>query len=174
MTKLLIFIIPFLFYGGNWEEMTSYEGKFKISTPGQMTKKTQMIETEIGFIEYHTYLYQDESEAADNLVYLISFCDYPKNTVHSDSTALIAEFFETTIESARQSVDGELMYSSENKLKKYPGRLWRIDYNDGTASIKTQAYLVGRRFFNLQTVTRRELSMNESTNLFFDSFQLIE
>jgi hypothetical protein len=157
-----------------WQEFVSYEGKFKILTPGELMVKVNPIETAIGHLEYHTFIYQPEDKQSDNLVYMVSYCDYPDHSVNSDSLNLMEDFFQTTIEGAVESVNGELRYSSEIKLGDYPGRLWRVDYAEGAVVIKTKAFLVGKRYYSLQTIMLKERSLNKSSDRFIDSFHLIE
>ena len=105
---------------------------------------------------------------------MVSYCDYPEGSIHSDSTDLVKEFFEVTVESALKSVKGELFYSSEINLGQYPGMLWRVNYQKGEATIKTKSYLVGRRYYSVQTITYREKGLNPFIDKFLDSFTLIE
>ena len=168
----LLFILPFL--QSKWQPFTSEKGKFTVQTPGDFVEKINKVETPIGETEYHTFLYQSEDEKADNLVYMVSYCDYPEGSIHSDSTELVKEFFEITVESALKSVKGELFYSSEINLGQYPGMLWRVNYQKGNATIKTKAYLVGRRYYSIQTITYREKGLNPFIDKFLDSFTLLE
>jgi hypothetical protein len=160
-----------------WEELKSYEGRFRLVAPAPMQLKVDSIETSLGTMAYHTFFYHPPKEAektADNLLYMLSYCDYPEYSVHSDSADLVQEFFEATIESAVGSVRGKLLYSSEQNYRSYPGRFWRIDYLNGQAVIKTRALLVGSRYYALQTIMLKEKGLNASTNRFMDSFQLME
>ncbi|MEM9822361.1 MAG: hypothetical protein AAF985_14870 [Bacteroidota bacterium] len=157
-----------------WEEFVSHEGKFKLLTPGELTPKVNAIETAIGQLKYHTFIHQPEDKQADNLVYMISYCDYPDHTVSSDSLDLVGEFFQTTIEGAVESVNGALRYATEIQYGQYPGRLWRIDYSEGAVIVKTKAYLVGQRYYAIQTITLKGRSLNKSSDRFLDSFHLID
>lgn len=157
-----------------WLEIQSNEGKFRIVAPGKMKAKVDSIDTEIGKMAYHTLYYNAEEEGSDNLHYMLSYCDYPEYTVHSDSLELVKEFFDATIESAQSSVRGELMYADDFHIENYPGRFWRIDYLNGQAVIKTKALLVGRRYYALQTITRKSKSLNRSTDRYLESFRLLE
>lgn len=178
MHKIGLFVLLTLFLTSwtvnNWSEFVSYEGKFRVLTPGEMSNKVNTITTAIGDLNYHTFIHQPEDKGADNLVYMVSYCDYPPNTISSDSTELINDFFNTTIESAVESVKGELRYASEIKLKDFPGRLWRVDYGKGSAIIKTKAFLIGTRYYSIQTITLKDRSLNESTDKFMESFNIIE
>ncbi|MEL6864044.1 MAG: hypothetical protein AAFP19_06485 [Bacteroidota bacterium] len=178
MRYVILLLMAFSFIAwqnSTWKEFTSYEGRFRILAPGEMELKTRTIETAIGDIDYFTYLYQPEEKNPDNLAYMISYCDYPEYSVHSDSSDLIMAFFNTTVETAIKSVEGELMYTTDIQLEQqYPGRLWRINYNEDQASIKTKAYLVGRRYYSVQAITIRGKSLNPYIDKFLDSFSLIE
>ena len=142
--------------------------------PGPVELKVDSINTDIGKLAYYTFIYQPEDQKADNLLYLISYCDYPEYTVHSDSAELVAEFFDATIETAVSSVKGELLYDNELFLKNYPGRIWRIDYLEGRAVIKNRAFVVKNRFYSLRTIALKEKNLNPSSDRFFESFHLLE
>ena len=122
---------------------------------------------------YHTFFLQTNDTAADNLFYMVSYCDYPPNMVFADSVGLSEEFFQTTIEAAAESVKGAVAYSSDISLGKHPGKTWRIDYLEGKAVIKNRAYLVGNRYYQLQTISWKEKSLNSDGTRFFDSFRLL-
>lgn len=168
------FLFLFCFLQSNWKPYTSEKGKFTVLAPGEFTEKITTVETPIGQTEYHTFIYQPDDKNADNLVYQVSYCDYPEGSIHSDSTDLVKEFFEVTVESALNSVKGELFYSTEINLGPYPGILWRVNYKDGEATIKTKSYLVGRRYYSIQTVTIREKGLNPFIDKFLDSFKIVE
>lgn len=156
-----------------WEVFQSFDGKFKVLSPGEMIKKENPIKTEIGDLNYITYLYQSIEKDPDNLVYMVSYCDYPKYSIHSDSTELVEEFFNTTVETAVESVGGELSYSSEISLNGFPGKLWRVNYNEGKALIKTKSFLVGNRYYSIQVVSLKEKGINLQIDQFLDSFSLL-
>ncbi|MDX1943493.1 MAG: hypothetical protein SFU99_23200 [Saprospiraceae bacterium] len=158
----------------NWREFNSYDGRFSILSPGEMKEKIDSIQTPIGILTYHTFFFQANQENADNVLYMLSYCDYPEGSMHSDSTELLQEFFDATLESATASVKGELMYERNAKYKNYPGKIWRIDYLDGKALIKTKAFVIERRYYTIQTITRKDRSLNFSSEKFLDSFKLLE
>ncbi len=157
-----------------WEEMISYDGRFRIMSPGKMENKQDTVKTPIGNLVYHTYYFQTNDKSEENYVYMLSYCDYPAYTVHSDSLELLLDFFDTTVEAAVSSVRGELMYSTDTDLDDYPGKLWRIDYLNGQAIIKTKALVVNSRYYAVQTVTKKGMGVNQSADVFLDSFRLLE
>ncbi|MFT6742828.1 MAG: hypothetical protein ACJAVF_004349 [Paraglaciecola sp.] len=176
--NLLILTIGFFFLNftfQNWQVYKSFEGKFRVLVPAEMSAKVDSIETEVGKLAYHTYLYQPEDvKVAENLIYMVSYVDYPELSIHSDSTDLIEEFFDNTVESATEAVMGNLIYASETTLNDYPGRLWRIEYLEDRAVIKTRAFLVENRYYAIQTICLKEKALNSSSDKFFNSFHVFE
>ncbi len=173
--KILLFTLfsTLLFAQTDWQPFTSVDGRFSVLAPGEFQHKENSIDTEIGEITYHSYVYQSPDPGADNLVYMISYCDYPENSIHSDSTGLVEDFFKETLESATFSVEGDLVYSAAITLNDYPGRIWRIHYNQGEASIKSKAFLIKNRFYNVQAITLSDKKLNTQADKFLDSFKVI-
>lgn len=157
-----------------WAEAVLEEAGCRVLAPGPLTEKVDTIGTAIGPIVYHTFFYRSEGEGPENFVYMLSYCDYPEGSVHSDSTQLLNEFFQTTIEAAAASVDGEIIYVDEVFQQDYPGRFWRINYRDDQAVIRTKAYIVKNRYYAIQTIMHRERSLNPASDRFLDSFRLLE
>ena len=157
----------------DWKTFKDYDGRFSVLVPGELEKRSTAIDTEIGTLTYHSFVYQSKDEEADNLVYMVSYCDYPEQTIHSDSTELIQSFFETTLESSVKSVEGELVYETDVTMDNFPGKHWRVNYNGDKATIKTKAYVVGRRYYSVQAITYKYKSLNPSMDKFLDSFRLL-
>lgn len=157
-----------------WEETISYDGRFRILSPGKMENKADTVKTPLGNLIYHTCFFHTNDAKQENYVYMLSYCDYPDLTVHSDSLELLADFFHTTIEAAVSSVRGELMYSTDTDLDDYPAKLWRIDYLNGRGIIKTKAVVVDNRYYAVQTVTQKGRAINQSSDAFLDSFRLLK
>ena len=172
---LLLALIPcsIVAQTGDWEEFKSYEGRFRALFPGEPSLNVDTVETAVGKLIYHVFYYQEPADSADNLIYMVSYCDYPEGALPVDSVELINDFFEVTIQSSADAVEGELIYSTERNYLAHPGRFWRINYQNGRAVIKTRAFLVGRRYYALQTATFRERSLNPSSDKFIDSIRII-
>ena len=169
----ILFLLSTAFFAQNtWQVYTSRDGRFQIEVPGSFTEKTDSVKTDVGNLVYHTFFLQTDS-TAENLFYMVSYCDYPASVVFADSTGLAADFFKETIEAATETVKGELTYSSDIQLDTHPGKTWRIDYLGGKAVIKNRAYLVGSRYYALQTIAWKDKSLNAEGTKFFDSFRLV-
>ncbi len=157
----------------SWKPIVLKEAACEISSPGPFTEKVDTVETTIGNIVYHTFFYQTSGDGPQNYFYMLSYCDYPENAVHSDSTALIYDFFETTIQAATSSVDGNLIFTNEIEVDNYPGRFWRINYLDDQVVIRTKAYVVKNRYYAIQTIMHKERSLNPASDWFLNSFRLL-
>lgn len=168
-----IFLLSFLASDNTWRSFVSYNGGFKVETPGDMKEVVNTGKTALGDLEYHVFVHRDNEEDADNLMYMISYCDYPEGSIHSDSTELVNEFLDATVESATKSVNGSLVYSHDIKVKKYPGKLWRVNYGEGKGVIRTKAFIKGNRFYTIQTACNSDKSLNMSSDKFMDSFTFL-
>lgn len=157
-----------------WEETVSYSGRFQVNVPGYMTQKADTITTKLGELVYHTYFYQSPDKKADNLFYMVSYVDYPSGAMHMDSVELLEEFFQVSAEEAAFSITGDLVYSHPQDWNGYPGYIWRVDYLKGEAVIKTRAFLVENRYYNIQVITLKANSLNPAADKFFNSFYLLD
>ena len=176
--KILVAVLLFSglqynFITTDWFQFRSIEGRFKVMTKGGFENKVANIETDIGVIKSYVYAYVPKDEHAENLVYMITYNDYPEGTVHSDSTGLLEEFFSATIKEAVESLNGVIIYQNDVALNGFKGKQWRMSYANNKATIKTRAFLVENRYYAIQTVTLTEKSANTSTQRFLDSFELL-
>jgi len=159
--------------GDKWITYTAPDRAFELQAPGVLNEKADTLSTPVGDLVYHTAFFQQEKTDADNLFYMVGYCDYPEGSIHSDSTEVLPEFFQATIESATLAVQGELIYSDPLDMESYPGWQWRIDYLDGQVTIKTRAFVVGSRYYALQTIMYKNKTLNRSSNRFFQSFRFL-
>jgi len=157
-----------------WKDYYSYDGGFRVRTPGPMTERVDTITTPLGPMAYHTFMHLvNDEKYAENVFYMVSYCDYPPGALHQDSTDLLAEFFTATVSEAVRSVRGQLVYSDAIEYMDYPGHIWRIHFRGGDAVIKTKALIVDDRYYTIQTVMKREMVLNRASDTFLDSFRLL-
>lgn len=172
--SFLLAITGSTFAQERWQEFKSLDGNFRVLAPGEFIEKIDSMDTPVGRVAFHTFFYQPEDEkTAENLFYMVSYHDYPEGTLSVDSTELLEEFFKESIEAAAFSINGKIMYSADFEFYSYPGRVWRIDYLNGQAIVKTRAYLVGQRYYSIQTISLKEKHLNSSSDKFMDSFDLL-
>jgi hypothetical protein len=173
MKSLIILLSSFAVTVLTWKEYKSFDGKFRVITPtGEMTEKIKKIKTGLGDVAYHTFMERPEEKNPDCVFYVVNYCDYPQGTFPADSTELINEFLNETVNESVKAVHGLLTYQSDVQLLTHKGKIWRVQYNGVHAFIKSKCFLVGDRFYLVQTMMKKEKSMNPSADKFLDSFQV--
>ena len=154
-----------------WQEVDDIDGRFRILTPGPLEHKIDTLATALGQQVFHTYFFKvPDLQRAENLIYVLSYVDYPAGALHQDSTELVDELLTSTEESAAEALRGEVIYSTAREAQGFPGRLWRIDYKDGEASARTLAFVVNNRYYELKTFTLTGRGLGEASDKFFRSF----
>lgn len=156
----------------NWEEYHDFDGRFRILLPAKWDHRIDSISTAVGELAYHTFWLQTPTDTSDNVMYMLSYVDYPEGALHHDSTELVTEFLDASQEEAEKKMRGEVLFSTPKVRNGYPGRYWRIDYLDGQASVRTQVFIAGNRYYAFQTVSKSKRGVNSSTDRFFDSLVL--
>ena len=174
LSLLILSGLQYSFTIEDWFQFRSIEGRFRVMTKGGFERKVATFETDIGEVQSCVYAYTPKDQQnSENLVYMISYNDYPEGTIHSDSTAVLEDFYKATIEESVSSVNGVKIYENDVKLQGFVGKQWRISYANNKATIKTRAFLVKNRYYAIQTVSLSEKSANTATQRFLDSFQLL-
>ncbi len=177
MSKVILFLaISTSFFGaGTWIEFKNLDGKFRVLVPGEMTEKNKDIYTDMGKIIYHQFFYRSSEKDAENVYYVVNYCDYPQGTFRTDSVAFIKDFLNETVTSSAKSIKGELIYVDDVTLQgndNYKGKIWRVQYNHDRALIKSKCYIVGDRFYLIQAITTKAMTLNSAADKFLDSFQV--
>ncbi len=175
-TKFIILSVLFLSFTllpSVWKEFQSYEGKFKILIPsGAMTEKVNKMKTAVGELDYHQFIYKPEDKDPENVFYLVNYCDYPKGTFPQDSTDLINEFLQATVDASAESVSGKVTYQADIQQSTHKGKVWRVQYNKDNAQVKNKCFIANDRFYLLQVMTLKLHSLNPSVDKFLNSFQI--
>ncbi|NJB84959.1 hypothetical protein GGR26_000704 [Lewinella marina] len=157
-----------------WTEVDDLDGRFRIHTPGPLSHKADTLTTAVGDQVFHTYFFKvPDLQRAENLIYVLSYVDYPPGALHQDSTELVEELLLSTQESAAEALRGEVIYATERAVEGFPGRLWRIDYKDGEASARTLAFVAGGRYFELKTFALTGRGLGDASDKFFRSFRYL-
>jgi hypothetical protein len=169
---LFIFMIS-LTSPNDWYKYTHPEGDFEILLHGEEPIiKTDLYETEIGYLEYITFHVNSKFQDSLEMAFVISYCDYPHNSVHSDSTELVEALFETTLEGALLEMNGKLIYSDDILMFSYPGMIWRIDYLQGEAILKNKVFFVENRFYTIQVAGVNHPHVRDAMEKYLESFIL--
>jgi hypothetical protein len=158
-----------------WQDLNDLDGRFHLLTPAELTHKIDTVETAVGKQAYHTFFLQaPDKDAAENIIYALSYVDYPAGSLHHDSLELVAEFLAGSEEEALGAVGGNVIYSAPKTISGYPARQWRIDYpsKGGTASARTLAGVAGNRYYEIKIFSLQAAGLSKSADRFFDSVRL--
>lgn len=168
-------VLSLLISLSSWQTFRSVEGGFEVDVPGKMEHNIQQIRTDMGEINYHTYYLATQNDKQGNFFFQVSYYESEALTIPSDSSELLNKFFEATVEQAATSVSGQVLILDEIRYQgRYPGRFWRIHYNDGRSVLRTKAYLVGDKFYSIQVAVDSDFSLDKDIDHFIDSFKLID
>lgn len=173
LIALSVLLWSFTFSIAGWKEFSSFEGKFRVLTPtGEMTEKVSKMKTDMGELDYHQFIYKPSASDAENVFYLVNYCEYPKGTFPSDSTDLINEFLTATVEESATSVKGKISYQADIQQASFKGKVWRVQYNNDNVQVKNKCFIARDRFYLVQVMTLKKHSLNPSVDKFLDSFQM--
>lgn len=174
--KILFFILTVisLFENSNWQKFTSEEGRFSVMIPGEFVRSDKLVNTDIGEMPCTSFVFQDTFKFSKNKLYVINYCDYPVNTFHRDSIDLIEELLEISVVQENENLRGQITYDHKKRIEGYPGRMFRINYNNGNIVLKSKIFLVQDRFYTIKVYTEYKKSLNFDIDKFFNSFRLLE
>ena len=147
------------------------ERKALVYFPGVFSERTDTVDTATGATPMRRYYYSDPEGLTGNRLYTLTIVDYPAGSIPVDSAARHAALFRETVDAAVESVEGELLFSGKSESSRYPGYVFRIDYNEGSKSVYNEAYFVGDRYYHLQVFVVKGDGGTKSRARFFDNFR---
>ena len=139
--------------------------------PGLFAERTDTLTTATGATPMRRYYFNDPEGLTGNRLYTLTVVDYPRGSVPADSSARREAMFRETVDAAVESVAGTLLFASAKEQSRYPGYVFRVDYNEGTKSVYNEAYFVGDRYYHLQVFALKRDGGTKSRARFFDNFR---
>ena len=93
-----------------WFVLESEQYGYKIEFPRKPSESPQVVNSAIGELKMNIFIY-DASETGkdDNLVYMVSYTEYPDTLINSENTEILADFFRNSIDGAVTNVHGKLL-----------------------------------------------------------------
>ena len=156
-----------------WTEFKPENGNCSLIMPGEPTKQEKIVNTALGELKLTIFMFQPDEGTDDNVLYGLSYSEYPAEYINSDSSApLIKTFFDNARDGAIKNIQGKLLTETIIKYKQYPGREQIVEIKDGIAILKFRHYLVKNRVYTMQVITLAKDNFNKSINKFLDSFKL--
>jgi hypothetical protein len=162
--------IQFLFAQTEWKSFTPPGQHFEVTVPGEMKNGEKKLLTDVGEMHPVTWIYEGKGDDKNHL-YLLSYVDYPSGTFHQDSTALIQELLQVSMETHVSDLNGALAYTSDAPYGQYLGIIYRASYNDNKLVVKSRMVLIGDRFYAIQVYTTSDKSLNADMNRYLESFR---
>lgn len=174
--KLVVFIVVTTIMSFNvYADWYTFETpKFKVVFPKSPTHTTKILNSEVGELSMHLYMYNASIDETDeNLIYSVGSSEYPKQHIDAHIKQYnLSAFFKNSIDGMVKNVSGKLLSESKINLENYPGREFKIDFKDGLAIIKTRIYLVDTTVYFIQTITKTEKENNKLIDKFMNSFTI--
>ena len=176
MKKQLIFCAVILslisIIGWGWQEwktFSSVSGGFSILTPGTPIEKQLMQETPMGKIFVTTFRINSKSSS-----YFIGYNDYPDDFIRRSN---INGLLDGARDGSIGNLNGRLLTQHNISVNGYPGREYVAEFmfkKPGDSTVKTRAYLVNNRLFQISVMSiKGEVSVAQQ-NKFLNSFTLLK
>jgi hypothetical protein len=162
-------------FAPGWVTFESRDQAFSAMFPGKVDESEQSVKTDVGELALKIFAYEPaESLQDDNMVYMVMTTTYPASSnISSDATADLPTMFRNAVDGGVKNVSGKLLAEKDIKIAGYPGREYKISYQDGDNIIKGKMYLVKQRMYMIQGIYSKEKDGNATLQKFLDSFRLM-
>jgi hypothetical protein len=152
----------------SWRSIEMKEGQCSVLMPFKPQKLVDTLNATIGqVINYQYYAREDPT------TFMVSFWEYPQESLPMDSVDFVQDFFEATIAESLTSTQGSLVYQIKDDFFEWPSQLWRIEFGEPKKGIKARGILVRNRFYLIQVVSlTNNFTSNPYPERFIKSFKL--
>jgi len=167
MLILVLAMLPVMAQAQKGFKLSSKKGQFFIMFPGEPEYTVEDVETAVGQLKMHTYLYEESDDAA----YMVAYIDYPEDMVEeSDNDVLLNAALEGALSSWGINVD---------KVKKET--TWHEGYkgiytreSNGDTYTAYEVILAGNRLYQIAILQYGKAISKKSISSFYDSFVIKE
>jgi len=174
-TLLAAMLLPVLLsFAPDWYTYSSNEHGFSMKFPGKPVESSNEITTDIGPLNIKFFTYEPDTANEPNIVYMALVTIYPESKISSDKKDIIPQIFRNAIDGGVSNVKGILVSEKNISLGGYPGRSFKMTYDDGANVITAKAYLVKNRMYMMQTITTKANEDDASHERFLNSFSLLK
>lgn len=163
-----------ILFQSTWILFIDDQRRFEVTTPSALIHRIDTIDTSIGRIEFHNFQYNCLEGCSIPAIYQVQYYTSDELVMPLDSTELIDIFFDATIEESANVIGGEVIFSDSITYDgHYPGRFWRIHYDEGKSVMKVRAFVVQNTYYSIQVATKSEYSLSEEINQFLESLRIL-
>jgi hypothetical protein len=142
----------------------SYSGKFKISFPKTPTESNSNIETDMGTVTLHQFMYESETSA-----YMVGYSEYPADKMEGRDKSVMLENAKSGFCS---SLNITVTNSGSSNVGSYDG-IWfdATDYSGYYAVMRD--FLIGNRLYQIGILSTEPISERLKYH-FLNSFEIVE
>jgi len=147
--------------------------KYRITFPGKPVEQVQPVQSELGELKMYIHIYEVPNDIDDgNHTFGMIESAYLADVISSDKKELLDKFFRGAVDGSAKNINGRLLTESRIQLNGYPGRQFKVDYQDGLAVVTMRCYLVKNVLYMLQVISEGKRDDNPANKKFLDSFIL--
>ncbi|HEY0319928.1 MAG TPA: hypothetical protein VGC66_03060 [Pyrinomonadaceae bacterium] len=141
-----------------WTKFSSPVGGFSVLIPERPLQDDQSKDTRVGKVVMHFFTARSQGG-----VFIVAYADYAIGEVKRELDANRDSFL--------KGMKATLVSESDIKLQENPGR--EIKAVRDELSIRSRIFLVGKRYYQLVTITPATLAGNVEADKFLTSFELL-
>jgi len=158
-----------------WQLLKPEQGHFQILAPGNMNATVQEIETDVGTVDYHSYLYQRLDDSVVTFTFVVSYYRLHEATVEGMDEQLQSDLLKATVEQSAFAIGGQVILEDDITYQgAHPGKYWRIHTDGDELVIKSRAYLANDHFYSIQVAVHKAKALSPDIDRFLDSFRILE
>lgn len=156
----------------NQKEVIKSQKIYKIKFPMKAEKREMETSTEYGKSNIYIELYQPKLKNDDNLIYMISVMEYPKDITKTSGFKL-DEYYSNVIKKALLGRQSKLISEKKVFIAGNEGIEVKESFKGGLIVIKQKTFIKQNLQISLQVMTIPSNDENDSMNNFFKSFKLL-
>lgn len=141
-----------------WTKFSSPWGRFSVLVPERPLQDDQSKDTRVGKVVMHFFTTRSQGG-----VFIVAYADYAISEAKQELDANRDSFL--------KGMKATLISESDIKLQENPGRDIKAVRDE--LSIRSRIYLVGKRYYQLVSITPATLSGNVEADKFLTSFELV-
>jgi hypothetical protein len=162
---LLLAVLPLLMQAQDGHKLNSKKGLFSITFPGEPGYSVEDVETAVGKLKMHTYLYEKSNDAA----YMVAYIDYPADMVEESDNDVLLD----------AALDGALSSWGINVDKAKKETTWHSGYkgifckeSNGDTYAAYEVVLKGARLYQIAILQYGKSIGKKELSTFYDSFKM--
>ena len=170
--QILIYILAFiLIQSDNWIQYIGAKPDFTLEFPQAPVEKEKIIKTDLGETTVKTVYASANIDSTENSLYLLNYYQFDPIIFFGDSAISQKEYLEEALNSIKQSLNANLLYSNHKMDNLCPAIVYRLDMDNGNKVMKGKLVISGEYLFSLQVFSSRAYALNKNMDKFIDSFQ---